>query len=323
MPLDPALQGMLDLLASSGTKPISEGTPPEARANFRLLTVDLRSPDSIVPVRSVEDHALPGPAGTLPVRIYRPDVEGSQAERPLPTVVFFHGGGFVIGDLDSHDNQCRWLCREVGAVVVSVDYRLAPEAPFPAAVEDCLAATRWAAQQAAELGGDPQRLVVAGDSAGGNLAAVVAQACRDEGAEGAAPALAAQLLIYPATDFVDDDGVTHLSRQENAEGFFLTAADMAWFSAHYAGASDPADPRLSPARGRLDGLPPAVVVTAEYDPLRDEGNAYARALADAGVPVRHHEFAGLIHGFFDLAALSPACEQAVRQTCADLRALLA
>ena len=313
MPLDPAVQGMLSLLASMDRPPMSAGTPEQARRGFRTLTVDLRAPDAVVPVASVEELTLDLAAGPLAARLYRPQGDG-----PLPTLVFFHGGGFVIGDLDTHDNQCRWISREADVVVLSVDYRLAPEAPFPAAVEDCLAATRWAVEHVAELGGDPARVAVGGDSAGANLATVVAQQLRDAGG----PALAAQLLVYPATDFLDDDGQTHASRVANAEGYFLTADDMAWFSDNYAGTADRSDPRLSPLRGRLEGLPPAVVVTAEFDPLRDEGEAYARALEAAGVPVRARRFDGMVHGFFDMAALSPAAADAVRATCRDLRTLL-
>jgi acetyl esterase len=311
MPVDPAIQGLLSMLEAMQRPSLAGGTHEQARAAFRLLTVDMRSPDTIVPVREARDIDVPGATGSLPARVYRPDADAS-----VPTIVFLHGGGFVIGDIETHDNQCRMVCREVGAVVLSLAYRLAPEAPFPAGVEDCVAATRWAAEHIADLGGDPDRLAVAGDSAGGNLAAVVAQVARDDGG----PRLAAQLLVYPATDFAGD----YYSRTENAEGYFLTRADMEWFASHYIGeASDLTDRRLSPVHAEdLSGLPPAVVVTAEYDPLRDEGEAYARALERAGVPVTLRRYDGLIHGFFDLSALSPAAADAVRETCAELRRLL-
>ncbi len=176
MPVDPPIQGMLAMLAAMQRPALAAGTPEEARRAFRMLTVDLRPAETIVPVAATEDLEVPGAAGPLPARIYRPEAEGE-----VPTIVFFHGGGFVIGDVDTHDNQCRALCREAEAVVLSVGYRLAPEHPFPAAPEDCLAATRWAAEHVAELGGDAGRIAVAGDSAGGNLAAVVALMARDAG----------------------------------------------------------------------------------------------------------------------------------------------
>jgi acetyl esterase len=268
----------------------------------------------VVPVAAVEDLAIPGPAGDLPGRVYRPD-----ATTPVPTILFIHGGGFVIGDLDTHDNQCRTLCRDVGAVVLSLGYRLAPEAPFPAAVEDCVAAVAWAAAHIGELGGDPERLAVGGDSAGGNLAAVTARLTRN--ADG--PPLAAQLLIYPTTDLRDGDD-RYPSREQNAEGYFLTRADMNWFHANYLGQGDPEDPRLSPVlAGDLAGLPPAVVVTAEYDPLRDEGEAYADQLRAAGVEVASERFAGTIHGFFRWLAATGEAHRAVGEVGAALRAALA
>jgi acetyl esterase len=222
-------------------------------------------------------------------------------------VLFLHGGGFVIGDLDTHDLACRTIADHSRAVVVSLDYRLAPEHPFPAAVEDTLVAADWMVEHTAELGGD-HRTAVAGDSAGGNLAAVTAQHLRDQGYD-----LTAQLLIYPVTEM----GADTASFRDNAEGYFLDAETMLWFGAQYAGPAgvDPSDPRLSPRLGDLAGLAPAVVVTAQFDPLRDDGDGYARALADAGVRVEHRRFAGLIHGFVDMGRHSPAADAAVLETC--------
>ena len=310
MPVEPQIAALLAFLEAAGTPPMHEGTAEQAREAFRSLSVGARPPAAVVPVGSVDDIVLPGPAGDLAARVYRPTVE-----TPVPTVLLFHGGGFVIGDLDTHDNMARSICRDCEAVVLSVDYRLAPEAPFPAAVEDALAATRWAADHLAELGGT-ETLAVAGDSAGGNLAAVVAQQARDAGG----PEIAAQLLVYPATDVVGD----YASRTDNGEGYFLDLPTMGWFIGQYA--ADPAthaDPRLSPLRASsLAGLPPAVVVTAEYDPLRDEGEAYADALRAAGVKVESRRFAGMIHGFIDMGPHSAGAQQAVDETCALFAQLL-
>lgn len=314
MAVDPQIKQLLDFMESLGAPPLSQGTPQSAREGFRTLTVGMRQPAQIVPVGSTEDITVPGPAGPMRARVYRPEGLTGTA----PTLVFIHGGGFVIGDIDTHDNQARGLCQALDAVVVSIDYRLAPEHPWPAAVEDSVAAVRWAAQNIEQLGGDPTRLVVGGDSAGGNLSAVTALCLRDEGG----PALAAQLLIYPATDMRDVPD--YPSREQNATGYFLTEDDMRWFESNYIPAgADRQDPRLSPLLSpSLAGLPPAVVATAEFDPLRDEGAAYAKALEAGGVEVRYREFPGMIHGFFDLGVLSPGAQAAVDQVCADLRELI-
>ncbi|WP_341230228.1 alpha/beta hydrolase [Nocardioides salarius] len=311
MPIDPQLATLLTFLEQAGTPPMHEGTADEARAGFRTLAVDLRDPSVLPEMASAEDVHLPGGAAARPGRVYRP----SSDLESLPTVVFFHGGGFVIGDLDTHDLTCRLIASRCEAVVVSVDYRLAPEHPFPAGLEDVLAATHWVSDNLADLGGS-EAMGVAGDSAGGNLAAVTAQVLRDEGRP-----LAGQLLIYPVTDSAG----SYPSHTENAEGYFLDIATMAWFGAQYAGDApdlDPADPRLSPLHGRLDGLAPAVVVTAELDPLRDDGNAYARALEEAGVPVQHRVFPGMVHGFVDMGRHSEAADRAVDETLALFRPLL-
>jgi acetyl esterase len=315
VPLDPNLAGLLQLIAAAGRPPIWQSTPAEARLGLRTLMVDFRDPSTLAPVRSVTEATV---GGSIPVRVYRPELDG-----PVPTVVFFHGGGFVIGDLDTHDGVCRLLSKDVGAVVVSVDYRLAPEHRFPAAVEDAEAAVRWVVENIGEYGGDRSRIAVGGDSAGGNLAAVAAQTLHADGIT-----LAAQLLIYPAIDFLEDD---YPSRTENADGYFLTLRDMHWFAEQYTGllASDPrdrevaSDPRLSPLYARsLEGLPPAVLVTAEYDPMRDEGDAYAAALDKAGVRVEHRCFPGLIHGFYGLEQMSPAVADATTWINAKLKDLL-
>ena len=303
--LDPHLAGLLTLIGA-GT-PMHESSPEEARRMFRTLTVDLRDPASLPSVEEVAETTVPGGEGELAARVYRPRAGA------LPTVVFLHGGGWVVGDLDTHDLTARTIATLCDAVVVSVDYRLAPEHPFPAAVDDALAATRWAREHLDDLGGNDV-LAVAGDSAGGNLAAVVAQVMRDEGV-----ALGGQLLIYPGTDMLAELP----SRTENAEGYFLDLATMLWFAGHYlGGADDPAHPRLSPLNGDLTGVAPAVVVVAQFDPLRDEGAAYAEALEKAGVPVRSRVFDGLIHGFVDMGRHSPAAQAAVEETCALFREVL-
>jgi acetyl esterase len=290
MPVDSQISGLLTLVAL-GT-PMTEQTPEQARGSFRTLTVDSRKPEHVVPVGSVTEETVPGAAGDLAVRVYRPE-----GDDPCATIAFFHGGGFVIGDLETHDNLARTLCRRTSSVVVSVAYRLAPEHPFPFGADDAIAATRWIQAHLEEYGGD-ERLAVAGDSAGGNLSAVVTQAV---------PGLAAQLLIYPMTDA--DEDADYPSRVENATGYFLDVPTMRWFMERYA-AADPSDVRLSPLRGKLAGLPPAVVVTAEFDPLRDEGEAYADALRAAGVHVEQRRYAGMIHGFMDMGPISTAAQQA-------------
>lgn len=308
MPLDPEIAALLERM--EGAPPMSEGTPRAARERFRRLSVAAAALAPPVEVGAVEDLEIDGSAGSLPARLYRPPGTGA-----APTLTFFHGGGFTVGDVPSYDAQCRILSRDTGATVLSVDYRLAPESPFPAAVEDAIAATRWTLDHVAELGGDSARVAVGGDSAGGNLAAVACQALR-----GLEPGLGAQLLIYPVTDFA----TRRPSLAENGEGLFLTADDMRWFESNYLPPDVPRDdPRASPLLADdLAGLPPAVVVTAELDPLRDDGEAYAEALEAAGVPVMRRRFDGLIHGFFAMGAFSGAARRAVGDVCCDLRELL-
>lgn len=284
----------------------------DAREARRILAA-APSPDlEQIPVERTEDRDVPGPGGPLPIRIYWPS-----SKPGLPVVVYFHGGGFVLCDLDTHDGICRALATGAEVIVVSVDYRRAPEHRFPAASDDALATVRWAHENAAALGGDPARLAVAGDSAGGNLAAVSCLRSRDE----AGPDIAFQLLIYPVTDAAQDTP----SYRENAEGYFLTAAQMRWFWEQYLG--DPAngtDPYASPLRAKdLSGLPPACVITAGYDPLRDEGEAYAARLAEAGVPVEARRFDEGFHGFFGLTHVLPMAREAMTTACTALTTGLA
>ena len=307
MALDPQARSLLDLLAAAGRPPMSAQTPTEAREGFAALAALAGPADDPVPT---EDRSVPGPGGPIPVRVYRPTAEG-----PLPVVVYFHGGGFVIGDLDTHDASCHRLAAGVPAVVVSVDYRLAPEHRFPAAVEDCDAATRWVSAHAAELGADPGRLAVAGDSAGGNLAAVVARHARDAGG----PPIAFQLLIYPGVDFTG----SFPSHVENGEGYLLDTDTMQFFLGNYLGDADPRDPDASPYFAEdLSGLPPAFVLTAGFDPLRDEGEAYAARMQEAGVPVATSRYDGMIHGFYGLDAMLDAARAATAETVDALRRAL-
>jgi acetyl esterase len=313
VPVDPQIQGMLDLLARFDAPPLSSSTPQAARAGFEQMTTGMRAPEMLTTVAETRDVSIAGPAGPLKARIYRPV---TARDGSLPTVLFLHGGGFVVGSVESHDNQARGICAGTESVVVSLDYRLAPEAQWPEPLDDAYAGLQWIAEHVAELGGDATRLAVAGDSAGGNLAAVTALRARDEG-----PAVCAQFLIYPAVDF-DPDG-PYPSRIDNATGYFLTTDDMMWFGGNYLPAgADPRDPSISPLHAKLEGVAPAVVLTAEFDPLRDEGEAYAAALAAAGVEVHHQRFDGLIHGFFDLGLLSKAAATAVEVGCAEFSALL-
>ncbi len=305
MPVDPQIQTVLDQMAAIGFPGLS--TLPVEQARQALALMGSARAEGAEEVSRVEDVEIPGPAGTIPARAYAPAGDGL-----LPVVVYYHGGGWVLGGLESHDGTCRALANATGALVVSVDYRLAPEHPFPAAVDDAWAALTWLADNAGDLGGDPSRLVVAGDSAGGNLAAVTALTARDAGG----PALRGQLLVYPATDATMASG----SIQENGEGFFLTKADMDWFYGHYS-PERPSDWRLSPLVAQdLTGLPPALVLTAGYDPLRDEGEAYGARLAEAGVAVEVVRKDGLIHGFFGMVADVDEARAAMDHAGATVRA---
>jgi acetyl esterase len=309
MALRPEIRALLDQQAASGRPPLHRQSVAQARA-FHLQDAAPLNGEP-VPVAAVADRAVPGPGGELPVRVYTPE-----GEPPFPIVVFFHGGGWVVGTLDSYDPLCRALAAAVPAVVVSVGYRLAPEHRWPAAVEDAYAATLWASRHAAELGGAQHRLAVAGDSAGGNLAAVVALGARDRGG----PAIAFQLLVYPALDAAGDTG----SWREYAEGFYLTAAGMRWYWDHYLGGADGAAPDASPLRAAfLGGLPPALVVTADHDVLRDEGEAYTARLREAGVAADVRRVEGVVHGFLRWRAVTGAADAALQEAAAALRSALA
>jgi acetyl esterase len=314
--IDPDIERILPLLP---LKDASTLTPKRARDELVALA-DSRKDAALPQPASVTDLLIDGKAGSIAARLYAP------ARRPVPTVVFFHGGGWVAGDLFTHDRQARTLSLDLEAVVLSVDYRRPPEVAFPGAYEDCLAATRWAAANIDKLGADPARLAVAGDSAGGNLAAAVAQGCR----RGGGPTLKAQFLVYPALDLAGCYGAPAVnarypSRQENAMGLFLTGDAMRFFANHYIrDAKDSEDPRASPLRSDdFRGLPPSVICTAEFDPLRDEGEAYADVLKRAGVEVSYFREPGMVHGFFGMGAASPAAEAARRRATTAFKAMLA
>lgn len=313
-PLDPVIAQIIPLLPLRDPETM---TPQSARDALRALAA-ARAAVPPPPVMSATDAKVKGAAGFLGARVYR------VSDQTSPTVVFFHGGGWVAGDLETHDRQARLLAIETGAVVVSVDYRRPPETRFPGAFEDGFAALRDVIARVAEFGGDATRVGVAGDSAGGNLAAAVAIACRDAGIK-----LAAQLLVYPVTDVAGNyadagENARFPSRTENAEGYFLSRAVMEWFAGHYLeDSSHGADWRVSPLRAKtLAGLAPAIVCTAWFDPLRDEGDAYAAALQAAGVATRHYRGAGLIHGYFGLGEASEMARREAQRARADFKGLL-
>ena len=306
MSLDAQIAKVLPALNSYFPR-VETMTGPQLRAVIRERAVPPPHPAS---VRAVADRTVPSSAGDIAVRIYWPE----STPGPVPVVVFAHGGGFVFCDLNSHDELCRAMTNGIGAVVVSVDYRLAPESPWPAAAEDVYAVADWATQQAGALGADPGRLLVAGDSAGGNLAAVTALMARDRDW----PAIAGQVLIYPviAAEFGTP------SYQRFGVGYYNTAAAMAWYWDQYVPRlADRSHPYASPLRAQLTGLPPAVVITAGCDPLCSEGGGYAKALVAAGVPTIHRDYDGAIHGFMTMAGLD-ICTKARDQAWADVSALL-
>jgi acetyl esterase len=300
---------VLEAIASLGVPDVSETTPEVAR-KFSELRRQSLPPGPEAEVRTL---SMPGPGGEIALRVYRP----LAAPGTLPVLVWFHGGGFVLGDLEQADPDCRMLSTDASCVVVSVDYRLAPEHPFPAAPEDCFAATRWVFEHARELGADGGRLAVGGDSAGGNLATVSALLARERGG----PQIRLQVLVYPVTDLTSFDTPSYLAYAEN---HFLTRRAMIWFRDHYVGGEQGArDPLASPLHHPdLSGLPAAHIVTGECDPLRDEGEAYAKRLERAGTRVTLSRHAGTIHGFFTMSAFLAAGRRAHAEVAGALRSSL-
>jgi acetyl esterase len=306
MTLDPQARAFLDQLDELGVPGIGELPPAEARAAGDAASAAVFGPVVEVPC---EDTTIPGPGGAIPVRVYRP------GDGPAPMFLYFHGGGWVLGSLTTHHGVCATLARLSGSVVCSVDYRLAPEHRYPAALDDAWAATTWAAEHAEEIGGLTGALAVGGDSAGGNLAAICALRARDVELP-----LALQVLVYPVTD-ADLDTSTY---REFADGYFLTRFGMEWFWDHYLPDGDRFVPDASPLRAAdVGGTAPALVITAGFDPLRDEGEAYARRLEEAGVPVTLTRYDGMIHGFYRMPGAMSVANDALAETADALRAAFA
>ncbi len=305
MPLDPQARALMD--ATEGLPPIETLSVQEVRARFLQAFGRRGEPESVL---RVENRSIPGPDTEIPLRIYTP-----RNEPPLPILVFFHGGGGVVGNLETHDAVCRTLAKGAQCMVVSVDYRLAPEHKYPAGLNDCFSATRWVYENALSFDGDPKRIAVGGDSAGGSLAAAVALLARDRGG----PELVYQLMFYPMTDYYLPGTPSY---EENGSGYFLTTTAVKWFLDHYLPKEfDRDDPYLFPLRCRdLSGLPPALVMTAEYDPLRDEGERYAMRLREAGVWVHLQRIDGMMHGFTVLAGRLDKGKHALKDAAAHLRA---
>jgi len=316
MALDPESQRLIDLMAAANRPAWNTLSPQAARDLYLSLRPGAQGPR---PAHvTVVDRTIPGPAGNLPVRIYRPTAAAADAK--LPALVYAHGGGWVFGNLDSHDVLCAQLALEAGIVVFAIDYRLAPEARFPGAFDDVVAGLKWVAANGASIGVDSSKLAIGGDSAGGNLAAVVALALRDEAkAQGTAP-LRYQLLVYPATDM--RRGAP--SHAQNGQGYLLTQEMLAWYHGHYMGSSGRDDDwRASPLlHPQFQGLPPALIITAGYDPLRDEGLQYAQALSEAGVPCTHLCFERQLHGFLLMGRVLEEAHTAVALCAAELKRAL-
>ncbi|MEV6807937.1 alpha/beta hydrolase [Streptomyces sp. NPDC051129] len=310
MPFDPQLQTLYDRRAAEGVRPLYTMTLQEARAaDLAAIRAQAGTPE---PVDRVDDLTVAGPDGPVPVRVYRPAGEG-----PLPVLVYFFGGGWTLGSLDTSDALCRRLANSVGCLTVAVGYRLAPEHKFPAAPRDCFAGVRWAAENAGRFGGDAGRLAVGGDSAGGNLAAAVTLMARDAGG----PDILTQLLVYPNTDYLADTP----SRRENTDPLLFNDKSVRWYWDNYLAApEDGTHPLASPLRAPdHTGLPPALVITAEYDPLRDEGERYAQRLRESGVSAQTTRYPGMAHGFFTMSGTLDAARRAVEQAAGHLRTAFA
>jgi len=304
MPLHPQVKTVLDLMSKAGP-PMHHLTPEKARE--QILAMRANKGD-VEPVGKVEDRTIKGPGGNIPIRIYTPNGRG-----PFPLLVYFHGGGWVVGSIETVDASCRSLTNLANCITVSVDYRLAPEHKFPAAPDDCYAATTWTALNAASIHGDPARMAIGGESAGANLAAAVALMAQERGA----PSIALQLLLYP----VIDRNANLPSSRENGEGYFLTTEMMGWFWNHYLrNDADGENPLASPLRAkRLAGIAPAAIYTAEFDPLRDEGAEYAKKLREAGIAVEYKCQEGLIHGYMGMAKAVEPAGKALQEAATTLK----
>jgi acetyl esterase/lipase len=308
MPLHPQVKVVLDLMEKAGP-PLHHLSPQQARESTLAMRANK---GEVEPVGKVEDRTVKGPGGDIPIRVYTPNGRGL-----FPLLVYFHGGGWVVGSIETVDASCRSLTNLTNCITVSVDYRLAPEHKFPAAPDDCYAATTWTALNAASIHGDPRRIAIGGESAGANLAAAVALMAQERGT----PSIALQLLLYP----VMDHACNTPSCRENAQGYFLTTERMNWFWNHYLrNDADGENPLASPLRAkRLQGVAPAVISTAEFDPLRDEGAEYAKKLREAGVPVEYKCYEGLIHGFMGMQKAVEPARKAVEEAAAALRGAFA
>ena len=312
--LDPQIRRVLEAVAHIDAPRYEDVGAEQARRQFDAVAAMRTQRNGVEPVKAVEDRHIPGPAGPVPVRIYWPDTtDGGGA---LPVVLFIHGGGWTVGNIDSYDAQARATCNRTGALLISVEYRLAPEHPYPAALEDATAALQWTAEHAAELRGDRARIGLWGDSAGGNIAAALTLQARDHGG----PQIKAQCLVYPSVD----TSRAYPSHQQFAAGYLLTAATSLWFSTNYLPRHElRLEPGASPLlAGSHAGLPPAVIAVVSHDVLRDQGEAYARRLEADGVAVWHRTYPGLVHAFYALGGLSAAAQAAVDEICDQFRRLL-